>query len=257
MKPLAREQSAYRIESFGGGYRTPTADLTALHAELLPESPIARLGSRFMDHYYYRVLPDKGLIFGCVAYVGGRPAGFLAATGDSAGFMMRGLRQDWPRIAWTVGVSVVRGPRSLVTVLDVFSQMLGRGPRSSEQADGELLSFGVREPFRDVRFVRETGIRISHDLLSSTLTRLYAQGARSVRAMVARDNLPTQVFYAGQGWQRRPSEEGSSREPLEFVHCRGNHETLHESQSSALGTESCSWGHSQELSSRSSPSAGS
>ena len=73
----------YKIVPFGGGVLPNSRHIAELHADLLPRSPLTKLGVGFMERFYYKVLPKQGLIFGAVAYVDGRAAGFVSATYDS------------------------------------------------------------------------------------------------------------------------------------------------------------------------------
>ena len=97
----------YRIVPFGGGVLPNARHIAELHAELLPRSPLTKLGVGFMERFYYKRLPKQGLIFGAIAYVDGHPAGFVSATYDSdrralsgegashEGCDRRGDRDDW------------------------------------------------------------------------------------------------------------------------------------------------------------------
>jgi ribosomal protein S18 acetylase RimI-like enzyme len=192
--------SDYRIVTFDETAPAPTRDLARLHAALLPDSPIPLLGPRFMEEFYYLVLPRSGAIRGAVAYVGDEAAGFIVVT-DDGGFMSAALRRHWPRIAWLVGTSVLLAPRRVTYVLEALRLMRSAAPGESRAGGGQILSFGVLPAYRDLRFVRSTGIRIGVDLLNKGMTALRARGVRDVRAAVHRDNLEAQLFYRGQGWR--------------------------------------------------------
>ena len=91
--------ASVRLVPFGlPGLPPPHASpsvLAELHAELLPTSPLVGMGTSFLRDFYYRVLPEEGLILGYVAYVGEFPAGFLVATRDANGFLMVAVRRRW------------------------------------------------------------------------------------------------------------------------------------------------------------------
>jgi len=103
----------YRLLPFGAGAPAPARDLARLHATLLPASPVSLLGRRFMEDFYYRVLPREGLEFGAVAYVDQKPAGFVAATHDRNGFMRTAVKRYWPHVLWVIGASVFTTPKFL------------------------------------------------------------------------------------------------------------------------------------------------
>jgi len=192
--------SDYRIVTFDETAPAPTRDLARLHAALLPESPIPLLGTRFMEGFYYLVLPRSGAIRGAVAYVGNEAAGFIVVSDDD-GFMAAALHRHWPRIGWLVGTSVLLAPRRMAYVLEALRLMRSAPPGETRAGGGQILSFGVLPAYRDLRFVRSTGIRIGVDLLNKGMGALRARGVREVRAAVHRDNLEAQLFYRGQGWR--------------------------------------------------------
>jgi ribosomal protein S18 acetylase RimI-like enzyme len=207
---------AYRLVPFGRDERAPAADLARLHSSLLSESPVSLLGRRFMERFYYRVLPRNGLIFGAVAYVDDRAAGFVAATHDSAGFMRSALRRRWPSFAWVVGTSVLLTPRSIRPVWEAGRALKKRHPVAGGRPEGEILSLGVLPGYQELR--RADGLRISADLLGYAVAQLEARGVGEIRAMVKADNTPAKLFYSGLGWTLRRANAQEWRIPTaEFV----------------------------------------
>ncbi|MFN8708806.1 MAG: hypothetical protein ACK50J_19165, partial [Planctomyces sp.] len=59
----------FRMVDFDEYQAAPVNVLAELHSRILPTSPLVRLGHRFMEKFYYNVLPEGGLIFGAIAYV--------------------------------------------------------------------------------------------------------------------------------------------------------------------------------------------
>jgi ribosomal protein S18 acetylase RimI-like enzyme len=193
---------AYRLERFdaaGGSERA--ADLASLHGALLPHSPVALLGPDFMAGFYYRTLPRLGLVFGHVAYVDERPAGFIVATHDSSGFMQKAVRREFFTLARVMAWSVLRHPARVGAVWEAIQIMRGLPPSDPAHSPGELLSFGVLPQFRSRDFMLRTRLRISQDLLNATLDDLRARGVRHMRVIVDADNLEARMFYLGNGWQ--------------------------------------------------------
>jgi ribosomal protein S18 acetylase RimI-like enzyme len=193
-------RDGYRLVTFDETAPAPARDLARLHERLLPESPIPLLGRRFMEGFYYSVLPRGGSIRGAVAYVGEEAAGFVVVTDDDT-FMSAALARHWPRIAWLVGTSLLAAPRRIAYVLEAMRLMRATPPADRREASGQILSFGVLPPFRDLRFVRRTGHKIGVDLLKIGVLALRERGVRDIRAAVHRDNLEAQLFYRGQGWR--------------------------------------------------------
>jgi ribosomal protein S18 acetylase RimI-like enzyme len=209
---------SYHLVPFGFGKRPPARELARLHACLLPESTVSQLGTRFMERFYYRVLPLNGLIFGAVAYVDDRAAGFVAATPDSAGFMRSALRRWWPRVAWVLGTSVVLAPRSIRPVWEAGRAMRKRRPAQGSRPEGEILSLGVLPGYHELRGDNAPGRRISADLLGYAVGQLEARGVGVIRAMVRADNTPAKLFYSGLGWTLRRTNAPEWTSPTtEFV----------------------------------------
>ncbi len=187
----------------------PPADVLAhLHAELLPRSPVAKLGRRFMEKFYYRVLPQMGSIYGVLAYVDSEPAGFIVVTDDPAGFMPHVIRRHWFSLGWTLATSLLLAPRRIASAIEGARIMASRPaeertahPMSHEHEYGEILSFGVLEPYRQIKFVRATGLRLGSELMDRALDMLGKSGVEVVRAIVDADNMPAQMFYRGLEWK--------------------------------------------------------
>jgi ribosomal protein S18 acetylase RimI-like enzyme len=176
------------------------------------------LGRRFAEQFYYTILPREDLVFGVVAYVDNRPAGFVAATHDAARFMQRGLRRQWLPLVWVFGTSLLLEPKSMGAVWKAWRMMRNRRPATGNESAGEILSFGVLAEYRELPFLRQTGLRISTDLLDSAVVQLHARGARVIRALVEANNIPAKLFYSGLGWTlNHPGVSNCCSSSVEFV----------------------------------------
>ena len=193
----------YRIEPFGGRAQAAATavELSELHEALLEHSPVVLMGKEFLREFYYSVLPSDGLIFGAIAYVDRKPAGFMVATASPADFMSRAIRSHWLRLCWIMCKSLLRNPGRLVAVKEAY--LIQRNVQTEDYGAevGELLSFGVLPEFRSRRFIKETGFHISSDLLATTTKELRGSGKRTLRAIVDKDNLAAQLFYRSNGWR--------------------------------------------------------
>lgn len=209
----------YRLVPFG--YRDAddlAPDLASLHAALLPHSPVALLGHDFMAGFYYRTLPRLRLIFGHVAYVEDRPAGFIAATHDSSGFMQQAMRQSFFELANVMLKSVLRDPRRVAAIWEAVQIMRGLPAADTAELAGELLSFGVLPEYRSREFLLRTRLRLSQDLLNATLKQLRVRGVNLVRVIVDADNLEARMFYLANGWQPgRDAVSGWRKKTVEFL----------------------------------------
>jgi ribosomal protein S18 acetylase RimI-like enzyme len=209
---------SYRLVPFDAKAPPLARDLARLHAALLPTSSISLLGPHFMERFYYKLLPREGLLFGAVAYIDDQPVGFVAATHDADGFMRIACRRRWPYLVWVVGTSILIAPRSIRAVWQACRVMMSRAPAADARPDGEILSLGVLPAYREPRFIRQSGLRISTDLLDTAVSELCARGVRAIRATVNADNTPAKLFYIGLGWTLgRTNVPGWQAATVEFV----------------------------------------
>jgi hypothetical protein len=131
------------LRRFGEGEPAPASDLAELHRKLLPSSPLLLLGRRFLEDFYYGVVPEEGLAFGTVAYENGRPVAFVVATGDSNGFLATAIKRRWKSLASIT----VRHPPSPRAAWQALRLLASRGrDRDTEPDLGEILSLGVLPP---------------------------------------------------------------------------------------------------------------
>ena len=123
----------YKIVPFGAGTCPNTSQCASLHAELLPRSPLTKLGTGFMERYYYKILPRQGYIFGAVAYVDGSPAGFVSATYDSDGFLNRSVTHNLFRLMF-VGLTTFPTPKRIEGAIEAFGIFKTREPKGKWNA---------------------------------------------------------------------------------------------------------------------------
>ena len=187
---------------------TSVADAARLHAELLPTSPVVRLGPVFMRRFYYRKLVDDGLVGCSLYYADGIAAGFIAYTASSSGFMSEGLRRHWLYLSAVLGLSVLQDPRRIGGIVWTVNHMRKqRGPQRPSPP-GELLSFGVLREFRTPQYVRSTGRRISMSLYDSAIAYFRERGVPAFRAVVETSNREALLFYHALECEfRRDGEE--------------------------------------------------
>ncbi len=207
----------YRLEPFGKNTPAPAKDLAMLHTELLPTSPLAKLGPRFMERFYYTDLPRKGSIFGAIAYVDDRPAGFVVATYDSNRFMKSVIRQMWWKLAWELGLTILFYPASIKSIWEALTIMQSRETIQNDHAEGEILSMGGVPAYLNSRFIRKTGLRIANDLFQWVMDQLQTKDLVLIRAIVDADNIPAQFFYHGVGWRLEREVSGWKVPTVEFI----------------------------------------
>ena len=171
-----------------------------------------------MREFYYYDLPRDGFVCGAIAFVAGKPAGFIVGTEDADGFMKRAVRQHWPKIAWVLLKATVRNPKRILAIWEALQIQRNVSAENYGPEVGELLSFGVLPEFRSRAFIRDTGVRVSHDLLENITRQLSKTNIRRIRAIVDKDNIEAQFFYKANGWQiGLKSVKGWSVPTMEFL----------------------------------------
>ena len=205
------------------------AAIASLHAELLPTSPLARLGVPFLQRFYYRRPVAAGLLTAFVAQDGGTPAGFIACT-RAPDFSARLVREHRVAFALALARALATSPGRARDILRLSRATRVRAPaatpagRAASPPPGELLSLGVREAFRTRDYLRRTRRRISFELLDAALRHLQAAGCDRFAGYVEAANQPTLLMYQGLGCQLMPVPglpnirvEGAIAEALEVI----------------------------------------
>jgi ribosomal protein S18 acetylase RimI-like enzyme len=214
------------VERLAPGDREGAEHAARLHASLLPDSPIARLGFRFMSRFYYATLVADGLICCDVAYHDGAPVGFIAYTSQPTRFMSEGLRRHWLALGALVAGQVLASPRRLGVILWTMAFMRGQAGPPLDPNAGELLSFGVEPDFRSTRFVRQTGRRIPVELFDGALAWFRAQGVRECRAVVEARNREALFFYVARGCRTEPLVGSSPSRMVAWCETRASAERI-------------------------------
>jgi ribosomal protein S18 acetylase RimI-like enzyme len=216
---LTAPPTAYKIVPFDRQHLPAAHHLAALHQKLLPNSPISLLGPLFARSFYYKLMPQEGLIFGAIAYVDQQPVGFIVATHDAENFMRIALRRHWVYLTAIVGLSVLQNPiPRLGAVWEALQIMRHLPTLAIADREAELLSFGVLENYRFSRFGRASGHHVAIDLFNTVTQQIGVRGMTSIRAIVDVDNAAAQLFYHRAGWTLRRNDIPGWRIPsLEMV----------------------------------------
>lgn len=227
----SRSPVDFRIADFDEYQPAPAELLADLHARILPTSPLVRLGHRFMEKFYYKVLPEAGLIFGAVAWVNEKPAAFVVATSDSSGFIRTATQRYWLKMAYECSMSLLTNPRVLKGVPEALALTKARFAEWRQRAKhakpkfeapvphgGEILSIGTLPEYQTPKFHRETRLNVAEELLNFAVNRLRNSGTQVVRCVVDADNKPAQFFYHSRGWRRESAPDSGWKVPVvEFV----------------------------------------
>lgn len=185
--------------------------VTRMHAALIPQSPVCRLGAEFMEKFYYRKLVEDGLIH-CDLYVHeGTPAGFIAYTEIPSRFMSEGLRHHWLYLAGVMARSIFRHPQRVGAVLKALTIMGSRTRKKGTSREGEMLSLGVLPEFRNPEFIRRTGKRIPSALFEHARTYFRNQGVVDIYLLVEAENKPALMLYRAMGGRFEPDVDSGGK----------------------------------------------
>jgi ribosomal protein S18 acetylase RimI-like enzyme len=218
---LKSQCATYEVVPFDRHHLPSARDLAQLHLQLLPNSPISLLGPLFARAFYYRLIPQQGLLFGAVAYVEQRPVGFIVATHDAENFMSIALRRHWLYLIFIVGLSVLQNPIQRLSAAWEALQIMRHLPTLAiSEQEAELLSFGVLPSYRFSTFGHWSGNYVAVDLLNIVKKQISLLGMQSIRAIVDLDNTQAQSFYYRNKWQLRRRDIPGWRIPcIEMTWC--------------------------------------
>ena len=187
------------VVSFGPERECPPT-VARLHAELLRGDPLAAAGPLFLEHFYYRHLPRDGGLFGAVAVVEGREAGFVALSPDPWRTLDEGKRRYRGEFAAVAMVSLLRRPLASLTA---WRRLRRRGTFApGPPGTGELVALAVLPELRGPREDLD-GRSLAHALLARAVLRLRDEGYRGIRARVAPDDARAARFFVRERWTRR------------------------------------------------------
>lgn len=184
-----------------------TAECARLHRDLLGHGPMARLGVLFLQRFCYGVLLRDGLLRAALFRVDGEPAGYVAYTGRSVTFHRTAIRDHWLRVAWLVGLSVLREPRVLLALPKATWLMVSRRSELGQVGEdplGEVVAIGVRKEYLTPGFASRSGRRIGRELVEHAAAALRREGVGRLRMIVEAGNRPALFFYQSLGARFEP-----------------------------------------------------
>ena len=183
------------------------AGVVAVHNSVLATSPLAQLGGRFMQRYYYRVPVRDRLVRCNIAVEDDDIVGFLAWTpvpGLGGALLRRHPISFTGAMAWALLTSPAR--LHVVWRLVQFSRLRqSLAPETEAQRPcGELLSLAVKPEFTSREFFRRTRRRISLELLNDALRELQSLGLTRFSGYVETANQPVLLLYNALGCDIKP-----------------------------------------------------
>lgn len=171
-----------------------------LHETHLPDSPIVRIGPRFMRELYYKPLVADGLVRCIIARADGRIVGFLSYTDDPYRFMTRGIRRHFGGLSWVLAREAFARPALLAEALVAARIIIERRavPARSVEGVGEALSMAIEREY--TRWVPPGGeSRLAIRFFDTMAADLAESGCQSLELNVDPARLAPNLFYSSLG----------------------------------------------------------
>lgn len=197
--------SASGIVAYDPGNPEHVDAIARLHAELLPDSPIPRLGNIFMKKFYYKKLVEAGIIRCELFKSGGRYAAFSVWTEFPYTFMEKGKKRFFASLCSIVFLCLLQNPLRVKVVLEVMRQVSGRKAIEDDGVSGEYLSLGILPEAAQERDER-TGLRIPEMMFESVIRYFKAHGFKEILLMIRKTNKKSQMFYHSFGAVMKPAD---------------------------------------------------
>jgi hypothetical protein len=174
-----------------------------LHEEHLADSPIARLGPRFLRDFFYKRLVLDGLVAVFVCHVGDEVAGFLSYTTAPGDFVSRGVRRHPLQLGWIMLRTILAGERSIADLWRVGHYVLKRGGNQLVATDrdrGAIEAISLITPPKFQKHVPEGGkSRLTVRLVETMATQARAEGVDRVMYAVSPKNAASNLLFNAMG----------------------------------------------------------
>ena len=186
--------------------------VTWLHLQLLDWGPMAQLGEYFLRRFCYTVLLREGLLKAAIYEVDEKPAGFVVFTDRSISFHRAAIRRHWGYVAYLVIISMLRDPRVALRLWGAIRLMFSRRSEKNLGEDplAEIVAIGVLPEYRNPVFIRQSGLRISEELVNHAASYFRSVGLKKIRLVVDADNHAALMFYRSLGAQVEPFEQAGN-----------------------------------------------
>lgn len=182
--------------------RADVAQVAALYEEHLGDSPVVRLGPRFLREFFFSRLVEDGLLGCLVCHVDGRVVAFLSWTNSPGDFIGRGVRRHFVALSWIMARSILARPaylRDLVTTLRMITRRSGdRGVTPAEEGAIEAISLVVPPAYQ--KHVPPGGkSRLTVRLVQALGDHARARGVDRVLYVVQPTNKASAIFFSAMG----------------------------------------------------------
>ena len=176
--------------------------IARLHAELLGESLIPRLGNKFITSFYYTRLVKDNLIR-CELYrYKGKYVAFSVCTEFPFTFMKDGIRRNVLYLSLLMFRILLLNPSRIKVVIETIRIGKNRQMRTKENRVsakiGEILSFGILSDYGAVRD-EFSGLRVTNLLFERVLDYLKDRQVTHMEGEIKKDNKPSLLLWQSYG----------------------------------------------------------
>lgn len=166
-----------------------------LHMTLLPESLLSELGFSFLSKFYYKLLPQSGLIDVFLYKNGTSYVGFIACTAEPLSFMNKGMKRNPFSLGMVLLTSFIAKPKRIAALLGMGGGIdLRQTDKEYGPGVGQFMSFGVLPEMRRV-VDDETGLSISNVLMKQVFHYFKLIGKNRFFLLVLKSNQTAIKFY--------------------------------------------------------------
>ncbi len=214
--PYQNSKGSLRHSRLSIGFLDPhnSPDVTAvaeLHRTYLGDSPVVRLGERFLHQFYYVRLIEDELVRCKVCQSDQGVVGFAAYTTHPFDFMSVGLRKHFLALTRLMLLSLAKRPAmvgDILFVLRLLRQLRSESQEAPEPDTGELLSLVVLPEFQDAVLPGGTS-RLPLRLIEAAMLDLRRAGLRQIQFTVQPSNRAANILYSAMGCSFKKVERAS------------------------------------------------
>lgn len=198
----------FEIIDFDPGSPEHLETMGTLHGIFLPESNVPGLGKLFMNQFYYRVLPEKGLLRCFFAKYNNKIVGIIVTNRAPYSLISRGMKGNTVKLAFIIGLSVLFKPsriKFLISQLSYKPDPLLKQYEDSGKAF-EILTIGVLPEYRSIKL--EGNKKIAHKMVEHAIAYYKKQGYKYITGQILKTNIAPLKFY--QAYQAKYMDSSNS-----------------------------------------------
>ncbi len=175
------------------------ATVAKIHQEVLPESPLVKLGYHFLKDIYYPCLLQQEGVFCFVYPFQEELTGFICGAYNTDTFSRQMLNSRLLKFSLIILQTLLRHPTSLSVLIELIQLQWGASPKEIRKIPAQLLSFGICPQFRgNSEFSKQHKIKISDNLFQVFLEELHSRGISTFKVITHADSTAN-FFYKNRG----------------------------------------------------------